>query len=207
MKSWPIWLAAILASLAFIFYAAMLIWANWPITQLTLEQTGLFGDSFGVINAFFTGGAFLLILWTIVIQQRELRLQQQEMSRMVAVQEIALHRELLKYAMEDEALAKVWGSRTPIDHDTFRQVVYVNMILSQWGMMYEEELISKSELEFMLSMHMEDSLYFRKFWTYAAHVRRKHATLSPKYREFHELAEQAFASASKNKGADLKDSA
>lgn len=43
------------------------------------ENRGVFGDSFGGINALFSGFAFLGIIYTIFLQRNELRLQRKEL--------------------------------------------------------------------------------------------------------------------------------
>ena len=45
----------------------------------TLEQRGLFGDSFGAINALFAGFAFAGVIYAILLQREELRLQREEL--------------------------------------------------------------------------------------------------------------------------------
>lgn len=43
------------------------------------EQRGIFGDKFGAINALFSGLAFAGIIFTILLQSKELRLQREEL--------------------------------------------------------------------------------------------------------------------------------
>lgn len=44
-----------------------------------LENKALYGDSFGVINSLFSGLAFAGIIYTILLQRKELALQRQEL--------------------------------------------------------------------------------------------------------------------------------
>ncbi|MEK7638956.1 MAG: hypothetical protein AAB388_02210 [Patescibacteria group bacterium] len=44
-----------------------------------LSNRGLFGDSFGALNALFSGFAFLGIIYTIILQTQELGLQRKEL--------------------------------------------------------------------------------------------------------------------------------
>ncbi len=44
-----------------------------------LTSRGLFGDSFGALNALFSGFAFLGIIYTIILQTQELGLQRKEL--------------------------------------------------------------------------------------------------------------------------------
>lgn len=163
MKSWIIVAAGSITTLAFASYAIVLLASSWPIEDWSIAKASLFGDSFGVLNSFFTGGAFLLILWTIVLQQQELQLQRQEMSRMVAAHHRELHMELLNYAFDDPDLAKVWGGNTN-DPKVDRQYMYINLIMSQWYSLFDQGLLKRNRLKWMLDKRMEESEYFRNFW-------------------------------------------
>ncbi|NLD55927.1 MAG: hypothetical protein GX652_14850 [Burkholderiaceae bacterium] len=44
------------------------------------DERGQFGDMFGVVNSFFSGLAFVGIIYTIYLQQQELALQRQELA-------------------------------------------------------------------------------------------------------------------------------
>lgn len=44
------------------------------------KDSGVFGDTFGAINSLFTGLAFAGLLYTIVLQSRELKLQREELA-------------------------------------------------------------------------------------------------------------------------------
>jgi len=43
------------------------------------SDRGLFGDSFGALNTLFTGLAFMVLIFTILIQRKELNLQRKEL--------------------------------------------------------------------------------------------------------------------------------
>lgn len=62
-----------------ICYAIMLIALTWPITRFTIEAAGTFGDSFGLLTSLFSGLAFAGLIWTILLQRVELRLQRKEL--------------------------------------------------------------------------------------------------------------------------------
>jgi hypothetical protein len=44
-----------------------------------VSERGVYGDSFGSVNALFTGLAFAGLIFTILLQQRELKLQREEL--------------------------------------------------------------------------------------------------------------------------------
>lgn len=74
-KLWP---------LATLFIIIIIIWASsfvlvfYQIPKWT--DRGTFGDTFGAINALFSGLAFAGIIYTILLQRKELALQRQELA-------------------------------------------------------------------------------------------------------------------------------
>ncbi|MBL0662786.1 putative phage abortive infection protein [Aeromonas caviae] len=60
-------------------YAALLIIITWPISNYTIAQAGVFGDSFGIITSLFSGLAFAGMIITILLQKDELALQREEL--------------------------------------------------------------------------------------------------------------------------------
>ena len=65
-------------SLVFI-YAGFLIIVTWPLSDLSISKSGTFGDSFGLLNALFSGLAFAGLIVAILLQREELSLQRQEL--------------------------------------------------------------------------------------------------------------------------------
>lgn len=62
-------------------YAFFLLCITAPISELSIEKSGQFGDSFGVITSLFSGFAFSGVLITLMLQRDELKLQRQEIER------------------------------------------------------------------------------------------------------------------------------
>lgn len=61
-------------------YASILIWITWPITEVSINKSGVFGDSFGLLTSLFSGLAFAGLIITILMQKEELGLQREELS-------------------------------------------------------------------------------------------------------------------------------
>jgi hypothetical protein len=63
--------------------AFLILWATPAIviylTNVKVGDSGSFGDAFGTVNALFSGAAFGGIIYTILLQKRELRLQRYEL--------------------------------------------------------------------------------------------------------------------------------
>ncbi|MCI4568523.1 hypothetical protein [Lysobacter sp. CFH 32150] len=64
----------------FAAFAISLLAAIWPIDLVSLANGGLFGDSFGALNALFSGLGFAGVLVTLMYQQRQLKIQQEELN-------------------------------------------------------------------------------------------------------------------------------
>jgi hypothetical protein len=66
------------------FIAVFIIWVLSFVVALAgmdnWDDRGNFGDSFGGINALFSGFAFAGIIYTILLQKKELTLQRQELA-------------------------------------------------------------------------------------------------------------------------------
>lgn len=62
-----------------IAYALFLVVITWPITELSINNAAVFGDSFGILTSLFSGLAFSGMIITILLQKDELRLQRQEL--------------------------------------------------------------------------------------------------------------------------------
>lgn len=67
----------------------------YPSAVQNLESRGQFGDSFGVVNAFLSGCAFVGLLVTIAYQQRQISAQGAEMERQAKRDSVAQFEETL----------------------------------------------------------------------------------------------------------------
>lgn len=76
---------------AFAFLGVFLAWRcfwSWSATVYpALPERGTWGDSFGALNALFSGLAFAALIIALLMQGKELQLQRQELSRTTAAQQ------------------------------------------------------------------------------------------------------------------------
>ncbi len=63
----------------FLSYAILLVYITWPISELSINKAGVFGDSFGVLTSLFSGLAFSGLIWTIFLQRNDLKIQQEQL--------------------------------------------------------------------------------------------------------------------------------
>ena len=71
IRWWPFWL--ILLFVVIFWCLSLIEWFPWWVTN----ERGQFGDSFGVVNALFSGLAFAGVICAILLQKRELKLQRE----------------------------------------------------------------------------------------------------------------------------------
>ena len=60
-------------------YAAFILIVTWPVSFANLDKAGVFGDSFGVLSALFSGLAFAGLLVTILQQREDLQVQRESL--------------------------------------------------------------------------------------------------------------------------------
>jgi hypothetical protein len=61
-------------------YLFLILFSVWPIERTTLNNAGVFGDSFGLLTSLFSGLAFAGLLVTIWQQKEDLMLTRKEIS-------------------------------------------------------------------------------------------------------------------------------
>ena len=194
MKNWQFIAVGIATAILSIVYITVLIVSSWPIDDFSIKSASLFGDSFGFLNAFFTGGAFLLVLWTITIQQKELALQREEMSKIVSQQNRELHFDLIKTAMYDSDLMEVWSDNVTNSKEQ-KQSSYINLIISNWEMLFSTAVIDEHHAETMLRNQMARSSKFRDYWEIHGDRRREYSKFNKKMERFHRIIDEAYLSA------------
>ncbi len=62
-------------------YASVLLYLTWPVSELSVSKSGVFGDRFGALTSLFSGLAFAGMIVTILLQRDELELQRGEISQ------------------------------------------------------------------------------------------------------------------------------
>ncbi len=82
-----------------LIYALTLIYFAYPIDEVSINKSGVFGDSFGVLTALFSGLAFAGIIISIKMQNKQLRLQRKELT--LTRLEVSLQREELTLTRQE----------------------------------------------------------------------------------------------------------
>ncbi|MEU9187642.1 DUF6082 family protein [Streptomyces sp. NPDC048484] len=150
--------------------AASIVASGWMIDgveqangsrRIASERSAL-GDYFGAVSAIFSGLALLLLIATLVYQQRELRLQRLELSlqrgelkasrdelrRSAEADMRGLHVQLTQMAIDDPSLAEVWATSHDQSESTVRQHLFANLVFSHfllarsWGTLSDSDLLA-----------------------------------------------------------------
>ncbi len=62
-----------------LIYAIVLLALTWPVSELSINKSAVFSDSFGLLTSVFSGLAFAGLIITIMLQKDELVLQRKEL--------------------------------------------------------------------------------------------------------------------------------
>lgn len=86
----------------FILYAIPVISRIPPVSEITIDETGVFGDSFGALTALFSGLAFAGMMITVLMQKDQLALQKDEL--VLTRKEMEMQRKQME--LQNETLRK-----------------------------------------------------------------------------------------------------
>ncbi|GAA2417362.1 hypothetical protein GCM10010191_29930 [Actinomadura vinacea] len=128
--------------------------------------------------------ALLGIAGILIFQARETRIVRGEARRSAIA-------DLLKMAMDDPALDEAWGP-VPEDEDrkARRQLMYINMILSEWQMSFETKAMGETRLR-AISRELFSGSPGRAFWEAARDVRIRTSD-TRRARRFHLILEEEY---------------
>ncbi|MEV4006968.1 DUF6082 family protein [Actinomadura sp. NPDC049753] len=148
------------------------------------ERLSFIGQTYGAASALLAALALIGIAATLIFQAYDTRIAREE-ARRIAIAE------LLKMAMDDPALDEAWGP-VPADADrkARRQLMYINMILSEWQMSFETKALPEKRLR-AISREMFSGRPGRAFWEEARQVRMGTAG-SRRARRFHEILDEEY---------------
>ncbi|WP_377269037.1 DUF6082 family protein [Peterkaempfera sp. SMS 1(5)a] len=167
---------------------------------------GSAGQYFEAAGAVFSGLALLLVVAGVSLQRQELRMQRQELAlqraemtdsctqlrRSAESQIRALHVDLLKMAIHDPELARVWPDYDPgLPHSTVRKHLYSNLIFAHMVMVGRMEGVDDDTLRSSLRI-IARSADFRAYWS-ASSTSRNMLPADSEERRFGRLVDEAIA--------------
>ncbi|GIH92163.1 DUF6082 family protein [Planobispora siamensis] len=151
------------------------------------ERLSLIGQTYGAASTLLSVLALLGVAVSLVLQAREAKSDREQALRM-------LHTDLMKMAMEDPLYRRAWGPFFDSDdHDTPREHMYVNLIVSQWAMEYELETITEQHLR-SIAFTLFSGPAGRRYWRNVRDLRLESAS-TRRERRFHQILDEEFARA------------
>lgn len=115
--------------------AFLVIFAVWLVYWIFVRNyeflkfvnSGVFGDSFGALNALFSGWAFAGIIITIFMQREELKLQRNELSlQRVETKRLADAQEASKEALRKTARLSALSALLEYNNNKVSRLLYVS---------------------------------------------------------------------------------
>ncbi|MET7485521.1 DUF6082 family protein [Streptomyces sp. NPDC005538] len=98
-------------------------------------------QTYAAVSIPLSGAALLGVAWSLVLQARQLRIDNEDRSR-------SAHRELLLRSVEDEDLLVCWEPPLyPMTREQYRRVAFINAIYNGWRIEYFSGLISDDVLQ------------------------------------------------------------
>lgn len=185
-----------------VLMAMCIIWLTFPqIVDFVFPHYSnkSFGDIFASLNTWFSGLALVGVIYTIYLQRQELQLQRreleltrQELSKSSSAQLTQLHFDFIKMSINDEDLAGVWKSVKESDHKRTKQHLFINLILNDWEMLYQEGLYSLDYVKDLITQDLDTSK-FCSYWAKTRKVREEALKVTgEKHRKFHETLEAIY---------------
>ncbi|MVZ99945.1 hypothetical protein F8568_006040 [Actinomadura sp. LD22] len=177
--------SAFLSALGALLVIGLVVTLAFSTAIIYQERSGHSGNRYGLAcMAAFAVAALAGVAAFLVIQARSVRITREE-ARRIAIAE------LLKMAMDDPALDEAWG---PVpegeDRTARRQLMYINMIVSEWQMSYETKALPEVRLR-AISREMFSGRPGRAYWQEARQVRLK-TSADKRSRRFHEILDEEY---------------
>jgi hypothetical protein len=151
------------------------VWIFWhPAMRifypgLTLADRGQLGDSFGALNALFSGLAFGAVIVTLMYQHAQLATQQTEirdtlveLRRANAAQMRGLHAESVRLVLDHPHLKEVFPHPEQ-EQEIFEKRLYANLLIRNIEMQFNEQVIGELQARRALE-HFLTNPIIRDYW-------------------------------------------
>jgi uncharacterized membrane protein len=148
------------------------------------ERLSFIGQTYGAASAIVSVLALVGIVLTLSYQAREAKLAREETRRQAVG-------DLLKMAMDDPDLDECWGPVVgPDDPKTRKQLLYTNMIISEWSLSFETRALPEPRLR-AIANEMFQGTVGRNYWQSARHARLSTSS-GRRERRFHEILDEEY---------------
>ncbi|MFA1550888.1 DUF6082 family protein [Actinomadura chokoriensis] len=156
----------------------------WALSAFDGPDTRWERLSFGAPSALVAVVALVGIVATLIFQARETKIAREEARRIATA-------ELLTMAMDDPDLDEAWG---PVsageDRKARRQLMYINMIISEWQLSFETKALPETRLR-AVSREMFSARPGRAYWREARRVRTS-TSHTKRASRFHQILDEEY---------------
>lgn len=164
-------------------------------TTGTWERLSFIGQTYGAASAIVSVLALVGIVVTLSYQAREAKLARDETRRQAVG-------DLLRMAMEDPDLDECWGPvPEPDDPKTRKQLLYTNMIVSEWSLSFETRALPEARLR-VIANEMFQGRVGREYWRNVRETRLS-TSAGRRERRFHEILDEEYRNARPSTAAGL----
>lgn len=151
------------------------------------ERLSFIGQTYGAASAIVSVLALVGIVLTLSYQAREAKLAREETRRQAVG-------DLLRMAMEDPDLDECWGPiPSPDDPKSRKQLLYTNMIVSEWAQSFETRALPEARLRAIANEMFQGSVG-RTYWE-SARGARLGTSASRREQRFHTILDEEFTRA------------
>jgi uncharacterized membrane protein len=148
------------------------------------ERLSFIGQTYGAASAIVSVLALVGIVLTLSYQAREAKLAREETRRQAVG-------DLLRMAMDDPDLDECWGPiPLPDDPKTRKQLLYTNMIISEWALSFETKALPEARLR-AIANEMFHGHVGRTYWEGAREARLA-TSASRREQRFHEILDEEY---------------
>ncbi|MEU5992264.1 DUF6082 family protein [Spirillospora sp. NPDC047418] len=148
------------------------------------ERLSFIGQTYGAASALLAVLALIGIVATLALQAHDTRIAREEARRSAIA-------ELLKMAMDDPDLDEAWG---PVpegeDRRSRRQLLYINMIISEWQMSFQTGALNDRRLR-AVSREMFSGRPGRTYWQSARELRLA-TPQNKRMHRFHQILDEEY---------------
>jgi hypothetical protein len=124
------------------------------------DELSKVSQAYGALSVLFSAAALLGVVASLAHQSRQIKIANEEAQR-------ASHRQLLLASLEDPDLAACWepvAVTSPLEH---KQLIFVNLIVSNWYADYRLKRINDETLRVVAELHFKGEAA-RRHWRLSA---------------------------------------
>lgn len=179
------WLASAVCLLVLTAIAPFIM-EGWAPGGMEWGQLSDMSQTYGVVSIPLSGAALIGVVWSLVLQSRQLRISNETEWR-------STYRDLTLRVLEDPSLRLCWEPpASPVSRERMRQDAYMNAIFNSWRADYVSGIMSDEGVLYNAQLVMGGEIA-REFWrSHAQNWAGGAETLGRRDRRFVQLVSDAL---------------